>query len=79
MKKIILYLVTGLLVSLLAQGTAPYDAARLAVYLHGAAGDSLSAKYSPYGVRPDDLPRRIAREIARLFPSRKVNKKPYIC
>ena len=56
----------GLLVSLLAQGTDPYSAAVLAVYLHGAAGDVLSREYSPYGVRPDDLPREIARQIARL-------------
>ena len=56
----------GLLVSLLAQGIAPYSAAVLAVYLHGAAGDALSDEYSPYGVRPDDLPRVIARRIASL-------------
>lgn len=56
----------GLLVSFLAGGTTPRDAAMLAVYLHGAAGDALSAEYSPFGVRPDDLPRRIARETARV-------------
>ena len=56
----------GLLVSLLAQGTAPYDAAILAVYLHGAAGDALTKEYSPLGVRPDDLPREIARRAALL-------------
>ena len=56
----------GLLVSLLAQGTAPYAASILAVYLHGAAGDALTEQYSPLGVRPDDLPREIARQAARL-------------
>ncbi|MBO4284020.1 MAG: NAD(P)H-hydrate dehydratase [Clostridia bacterium] len=61
----------GLLVSLLAEGMTPYDAAILAVYLHGAAGDALTLAYSPYGVRPDDLPREIARRIASLCaPSR---------
>jgi ADP-dependent NAD(P)H-hydrate dehydratase / NAD(P)H-hydrate epimerase len=30
---------TGLIASLLAQGLKPYDAARLAVYIHGLAGD----------------------------------------
>ena len=61
----------GLLVSILAQGTSLFDAATLAVYLHGAAGDALSEEYSPYGVRPDDLPREIARRIASLrAPSR---------
>ena len=58
---------SGLLVSLLAQGMNPRAAAILAVYLHGAAGDALSAEYSPYGVRPDDLPRQISREISRLL------------
>ena len=56
----------GLLVSLLAQGTDPYGAAVLAVYLHGAAGDALTKEFSPYGVRPDDLPREIARQTACL-------------
>ncbi|MBR4770722.1 MAG: NAD(P)H-hydrate dehydratase [Clostridia bacterium] len=58
----------GLLTSLIAQGTAPRDAAILAVYLHGAAGDALTKEYSAYGVRPDDLPREIARQAARLRP-----------
>ena len=58
----------GLITSLIAQGTAPRDAAILAVYLHGAAGDALTKEYSAYGVRPDDLPREIARQAARLRP-----------
>ena len=58
----------GLITSLIAQGTAPCDAAILAVYLHGAAGDALTKEYSAYGVRPDDLPREIARQAARLRP-----------
>lgn len=57
----------GLLVSLLAQGMNPTDAAILAVYLHGAAGDALTKEYSEMGVRPDDLPREIARQAARLI------------
>ena len=57
----------GLLVSLLAEGADPRAAAILAVYLHGAAGDALTEEYSAYGVRPDDLPREIARQIARLL------------
>ena len=60
----------GLIVSLAASGIAPFDAAALAVYLHGAAGDALSREYSPLGVRPDDLPREIARQAARLYASR---------
>ena len=57
----------GLLVSLVAQGVEPYAAAILAVYLHGAAGDALTKEYSEMGVRPDDLPREIARQTARLY------------
>lgn len=57
----------GLLVSLAAQGMKPYDAAILAVYLHGAAGDALTNEYSEMGVRPDDLPREISRLAARLY------------
>jgi len=60
----------GLLVSLVASGLSPFDAAILAVYLHGAAGDALTKEYSPLGVRPDDLPRAIARETARLYAAR---------
>ena len=56
----------GLLVSLVAQGVEPFDASTLAVYLHGAAGDALTNEYSELGVRPDDLPRGIARQAARL-------------
>lgn len=40
-------------------------AVALAVYYHGAAGDSLSENYSSYGVTPSDLPLEIARQIAK--------------
>ena len=60
----------GLTVSLVASGLAPFAASALAVYLHGAAGDALTKEYSPLGVRPDDLPREIARESALLYASR---------
>lgn len=56
----------GLLASILAQGTEPIRAAALAAYLHGAAGDSLAASYSHYGVTPSDLPREIARVLSEL-------------
>ena len=60
----------GLTVSLLASGLSPFDAATIAVYLHGAAGDALSREYSALGVRPDDLPREISRQAARLYTAR---------
>ena len=56
----------GAVVSLIAAGAAPMDAAALAVYLHGAAGDALSRRLSDYGVTPSDLPIAIAEEIKAL-------------
>ena len=56
----------GMLASLLAQGMMPYDAARLAAYLHGAAGEEEAARYSERGVLPSDLPRAAARVLCRL-------------
>jgi NAD(P)H-hydrate epimerase len=37
---------TGMLLGLLAQGIAPYQAAVTAVYLHGQAGDRALAAFS---------------------------------
>lgn len=57
----------GALASLLASGgnnTVAISA--LSVYLHASAGDSLADEYSNFGVTPSDLPRQIAKEIARL-------------
>lgn len=54
----------GAIASLLASGIAPYDAARIGVCLHGAAGDALAARYSPIGVRPTDLPTAMAELLA---------------
>lgn len=57
----------GMLTALLAQGMPPFDAARAAVYLHGAAGDTLAASLSDYGVLPSELPTAAARELARIL------------
>jgi NAD(P)H-hydrate epimerase len=56
----------GAVVSFIAAGSDPVSASVLAVYLHGAAGDSLSERYSEYGVTPSDLPAAIAKEITKL-------------
>jgi len=48
---------TGLTGALLAQKMAPFDAARLAVYLHGLAGDLAAAELSQPGLIASDLPR----------------------
>ena len=56
----------GAVAALLAQSLEMHDAASLAVYLHGAAGDRLSHEYSEYGVLPSQLPAAIGREIRAL-------------
>lgn len=51
---------TGLMGGFLAQGLAPWDAARLGVYLHGLTADYFAARYSSRGM--------IAGDLLRLFP-----------
>ncbi len=46
----------GTIGALLAQGLDPYDAARLGVYLHGAAGDVLRDRLGAAGMLASDLP-----------------------
>lgn len=55
----------GFIASLAASSLKPTVAAALAVYYHGAAGDSLAEELSTYGVTPSDLPKEIARMIAK--------------
>ena len=55
----------GMLASVVASGTDPLSAAALSVYFHGAAADVLKDEFSELGVTPSDLPREIAREIAK--------------
>lgn len=51
---------TGVVVALLAQGLSPFDAARLAVWIHGAAGDAAAADLGQISMTARDL-------LARLF------------
>ena len=46
---------TGLLVALLAQGMAPFDAAQFGVHLHGLAGDIAAEENSKMGLIASDL------------------------
>ncbi len=46
---------TGIIGGLLAQGLAPYDAARLGGFLHGAAADQVRSEYGDAGVVASDL------------------------
>ncbi|MCA8958609.1 MAG: NAD(P)H-hydrate dehydratase, partial [Planctomycetes bacterium] len=50
----------GLLGALLAQGVEPFDAACLAVHLHGRAGDLVAERLSRAGLTAEDLPLAIA-------------------
>lgn len=54
---------SGLLAALLAQGLAPFDAARLAVHVHGKAGDRVAERLSQTGLIAEDLPLAIAEEL----------------
>ncbi len=46
---------TGLIASLLAQGTPPAWAAGCGVWLHGRAGDLAEAALTPYAMTPEDV------------------------
>lgn len=46
---------TGIIASLLSQGAEPEQAAACGVWLHGRAGDILSAHVTPYCVTPEDV------------------------
>lgn len=48
-------LLAGMLVSLLAQGMKPFDAAVCAVYLHGLCADAVAQKTSMRGMLPSDV------------------------
>lgn len=56
----------GMIGAYLAQGLAPFDAARLGVYLHAAAGESLREDYGNSGLLAGEIAARlprVAREI----------------
>lgn len=46
---------SGITVSLLAQGFSPLEAAKAAVYLHGEAGDKAALKYGERQMLPSDI------------------------
>ena len=57
----------GLISSLVAFCDDPLSATAAGAYVHGKAGDTLSAELSDYGVTPSDLPAEIARHIKLLM------------
>ena len=62
------------LIAALAACADPLEAAAVSAYLHGFAGDTLSAELSDFGVTPSDLPAEIGRHI-RIILSQTQNKK----
>ncbi|MDO4557927.1 MAG: ADP/ATP-dependent (S)-NAD(P)H-hydrate dehydratase, partial [Planctomycetia bacterium] len=56
---------TGVIVSLLAQGLEAFDAAVLGVYLHGLAGDLASRRLGEYGMTAMDIVASIPPAIRR--------------
>lgn len=46
---------SGIILSLLTQGYAPYEAAKLGVYLHGMAGDAAAAKRGESSIIASDM------------------------
>jgi NAD(P)H-hydrate epimerase len=57
---------TGAIAGLITQGIRPELAARAAVYLHGAAGDSLARSVGPWGYLAGEVMNALPAELARL-------------
>lgn len=57
----------GMILSLIGQGADPFDAASLAVYLHGRCGDMAEEVLTAYGITPTDILRAIPAAIRELL------------
>ena len=57
---------TGLILSLLAQGYAPECAAMLGVYFHGAAGDAYADQHDARTLIASDLPKYFSEALSML-------------
>ena len=71
-------MLAGTIGSLLAQGLAPFDAARLGVYLHGLAGDAVRERLGDAGLLASDLPDGIAiarKRLAAIAERRQASKR----
>ncbi|MGD9412275.1 MAG: NAD(P)H-hydrate dehydratase, partial [Desulfobacterales bacterium] len=58
---------TGVLAGLITQGFAPKAAAHAAVYLHGAAADTLAQTVGPIGYLAGEVMNTIPKEIKKLL------------
>ncbi len=61
---------TGVVAALLAQGLAPYDAARAAVYVHGRAGDRCARDLGPIGFGAGDAVEALPAVLGELMRAR---------
>jgi NAD(P)H-hydrate epimerase len=59
----------GILLSLLAQGYSPSDAALLGVYLHGKAGDEAASHYGPVSLLSGDIIEALPTVMRRFAPA----------
>ncbi len=60
---------SGIILSLLGQGLAPFDAAASGAYLHGKAGDFAANEIGEYGMTPSDMLLKIP-QVLRSFNSK---------
>jgi NAD(P)H-hydrate epimerase len=60
---------TGAIAGLITQGVEPDCAARAAVYLHGAAGDSLARSRGPQGFLAGEVMDALPAELAKVLGS----------
>jgi NAD(P)H-hydrate epimerase len=67
---------TGAIAALIAQGLDPYDAARLAAYAHGMAGDMVAAERGPNGMAAGDVAEALPRPLMALARSRTEGPRP---
>ncbi|RJQ65384.1 MAG: NAD(P)H-hydrate dehydratase [Desulfobacteraceae bacterium] len=60
---------TGIIAGLVAQGYSIESAARVGVYLHGAAADTLSRSIGPFGFLASEVMNAVPGEVKRLMES----------
>lgn len=61
---------TGLIAALIGQGMPSFDACRLAVHVHGLAGDRLAKRIGPVGFLARELADEIPGALAAVMPGR---------
>ncbi len=66
----------GAIAALAAQGLAPYDAARLGAFVHGAAGDTVAAARGQHGLSAGDLVAALPEALHALATRRDASERP---